>query len=337
MYWLKAPLTVAGKTYPAGTIYIPAKPTTQAAAREAGGGDRPELRRDRRQAGAARRSSCKPVRIGLWDRYGGSMDSGWIRWMFEQAFPTTFEVVYAPALDAGNLNAKYDVIIFPDGGIPAAGPGGGGRGGGGRRLRRRRSGRRPGRVRGHRSGNVTAATTIPKLREFVENGGTIIAIGSSTSIAYHFGLPVGERPGRAAAGRDRAATGLARSSTCRARSCRSRWTTRTRWPTAWARTVDVFYDNSPTFRLEAGRRAEGRAAGGLVRQRDAAQQRLGLGPGVPGGRRRGVRGSGRQGQGLPVRTGDHLPRPSRTGRSSSSSTGSTTGRRRTVNLGAVKR
>ena len=33
----------------------------------------------------------KPVRIGLWDQYGGSMPSGWTRWIFEQCeFP--FEV-----------------------------------------------------------------------------------------------------------------------------------------------------------------------------------------------------------------------------------------------------
>ena len=55
------------------------------------------------------------------------MPSGWIRYMFEQRFPTPFELVYAPDLDAGNLIGKFDVIILPDG----AGIGGGGGGGGG--------------------------------------------------------------------------------------------------------------------------------------------------------------------------------------------------------------
>ena len=56
----------------------------------------------------------KPVRIGLWDQYGGSMPSGWTRWLFEQyEFP--FEVVFPQTLDAGNLNAKYDVLVFVDG------------------------------------------------------------------------------------------------------------------------------------------------------------------------------------------------------------------------------
>src|SRR6201999_4324232 len=74
----------------------------------------------------------RPVRVGLWDRYGGSQDSRHIRWMFEQAFPTPYQLVYPPALDAGGLNQKFDVLIFPEGGIPGGGRGGRGGGGGGR-------------------------------------------------------------------------------------------------------------------------------------------------------------------------------------------------------------
>ena len=64
------------------------------------------------------------------------MPSGWTRWILEQ-FEFPFTRVYAPELDAGNLNAKYDVLIFVDGAIPAvrSGGGGGGRGGRGRRRR----------------------------------------------------------------------------------------------------------------------------------------------------------------------------------------------------------
>ena len=42
------------------------------------------------------------ARIGLVDEYGGSIPSGWIRWLLEQyEFP--FEVVFPPMLDAGSL------------------------------------------------------------------------------------------------------------------------------------------------------------------------------------------------------------------------------------------
>src|SRR4029434_10268525 len=60
----------------------------------------------------------RPVRIGLWDVYGGSMPSGWTRWLLEQ-FEFPFEVVFAKTLDARHLASRYDVLIFVDGAIPS--------------------------------------------------------------------------------------------------------------------------------------------------------------------------------------------------------------------------
>ena len=119
----------------------------------------------------------RPVRIGLWDRYGGSVESGWIRWLLERyEFP--FEIVYPQTLDAGNLNAKFEVLIFPTDAIPA-------------RDRTASAGPEnvPAEYRAH-LGSVTVGRTVPALKTFVEQGGTLIAIGSSTSVAGHFGLPV---------------------------------------------------------------------------------------------------------------------------------------------------
>jgi hypothetical protein len=215
VYWLKNPITANNKTYPAGTIYIPAKPSTapllEKLAKEIG------LNFD---AVAAKPQGdalkLRPVRVGLWDRYGGSQDSGHIRWMFEQAFPTPYQLVYAPTLDAGNLNSKYDVLIFSSDALPGGEGGGrGGRGGGGGRVgvapaaggapvagaggRGGRGGRGGG--RGGQAGDVpdeykneigtvTAATTGPQLRRFVEDGGTLLAIGGSTGFDHYFGLPL---------------------------------------------------------------------------------------------------------------------------------------------------
>jgi hypothetical protein len=39
-------------------------------------------------------------------------------------------------------------------------------------------------------GRVTAAQTLPKLKQFLEEGGTILAIGSSTSLIDHLKLPL---------------------------------------------------------------------------------------------------------------------------------------------------
>jgi hypothetical protein len=125
-----------------------------------------------------------PVRIGLWDRYGGSMPSGWTRWILEQyEFP--FEVVYAKTLDEGNLNSRFDVLIFVGGAVPA------------RDLKEGESGFQrpidpetiPAEYR-DRLGVLTVAKTVPALQEFLEAGGTVLTIGSSTALATHLRLPV---------------------------------------------------------------------------------------------------------------------------------------------------
>jgi hypothetical protein len=186
IYWLTAPLSANGKTFPTGTIYIPSKSSTaarlQKLATEAGLSFEAISAKPRGEA-----LKIRPVKVGLWDRYGGSMDSGWIRWLLEQAFPFPFEVVYSATLDAGNLRKKFDVLIFPSGAIP--------------QLRVDSNTRDF--LRGFsldtasipveyqkQLGSITADKTIPQLRRFVEEGGSLIAIGSSTDIAYHFGLPL---------------------------------------------------------------------------------------------------------------------------------------------------
>jgi hypothetical protein len=127
------------------------------------------------------------ARIGLWDQYGGSMDAGWTRWVLEQ-FEFPFERVFAQQLDAGGLNERFDVLIFVEGGIPALATGGraGGAGGGAGPA----AADVPDEYRAQ-LGPITAEKTMPRIREFIENGGTVITIGdASTNIAAHLGLPV---------------------------------------------------------------------------------------------------------------------------------------------------
>jgi hypothetical protein len=42
------------------------------------------------------------------------------------------------------------------------------------------------------TGRITAEHSIPQLRSFLEQGGSIVAIGSSTQLAYHLKLPVAD-------------------------------------------------------------------------------------------------------------------------------------------------
>jgi hypothetical protein len=128
-------------------------------------------------------------RIALWDQYGGSAESGWTRWILEQ-FEFPFARVYAPELDAGNLNAKYDVLILPQGAVPAAGGSGrGGRGGGGRGADQSDADI-PAEYKSQ-LGRITADTTVPQIKAFLDNGGTVIAIGTSAmNLAQQLKLPV---------------------------------------------------------------------------------------------------------------------------------------------------
>jgi zinc carboxypeptidase len=187
VYWLKSAVSANGKTYQAGTMFIPARATTLPIVKK--------LAADKgltfdavpaRPAGDALK--LKPVRIGLWDQYGGSMPSGWTRWLFEQ-FEFPFEVVYPGTLDAGNLNAKYDVLVFVDGGIPERDPSAGSGPAGGGFGAQPSAATIPTEFRGS-LGRVTVAKTVPEIRKFVENGGTVLTIGSSTVLGHHFGLPI---------------------------------------------------------------------------------------------------------------------------------------------------
>src|SRR5206468_235638 len=111
----------------------------------------------------------KPVRIGLYDQYGGLMPSGWTRWLFEQ-FEFPFEVVYPQTLDAGNLKSKFDVLVFTDGAFRRAGGTGRGAGRGGA------AGEPSNIPPEYRSwlGRVSEDKTIPQLKQFVESGGSIV-------------------------------------------------------------------------------------------------------------------------------------------------------------------
>ncbi|MFC4143206.1 M14 family metallopeptidase [Pedobacter mendelii] len=126
-------------------------------------------------------------RIALWDTYGGSMASGWVRWMMEQ-YHYNATVIYPQDIDAGDLKSKYDVIIFVGGAIPALpNAGATGRGGGG--FGASSSQDVPDEFK-KQTGRITAEKSIPQLKKFLEDGGKIVTIGSSTNLAYHLQLPV---------------------------------------------------------------------------------------------------------------------------------------------------
>jgi hypothetical protein len=223
-----------------GVIFITARPTTSAVLAKAAA----DLGLNftavtTRPAGATQRLT-KP-RIGLWDQYGGSMPSGWTRWLLEQ-YEFDFEVVFPPALDAGNLKSRFDVLIFPDGGIPEGAGGGGGFGGG-----QPNAADIPAEFRG-RLGRVTIDKTIPQLKRFAEEGGAIIAYGGSAVLGRHLGLPVSDHlVEMTSTGAERA---LPRDKYYIPGSILKVAVDNTS-PLAWGfeKQVDVMFDNSPVLHL----------------------------------------------------------------------------------------
>jgi hypothetical protein len=197
------------------------------------------------------------MRVALADQYGGSMPSGWTRFLFEQ-FEFPFEVVYPKAMNAANLASKYDVIVFPSGVGPAApaetsggrGAGsGGGRGGGGRGTPDVAEADVPAEYR-PTVGVYTVAETGPALKKFVEDGGTIIAVGRSASnLARLFDLPIGNH--LVERGTDGRFHQVPSEKFYVPGSVLSA-AVDTSIPVAQGVTnpVDVFYDNSPVFQLE---------------------------------------------------------------------------------------
>jgi hypothetical protein len=185
VYWVKSAFTAAGKKWPAGTHFIPAKASTL-----------PKLQKLATDVGLAFEAvpvkpagealMLRPLRIGLVDRYGGSMPSGWLRYELEK-FEFPFTVVFPPTLDQGNLVQKYDVLIVPNDLVPGGNAGSGGDAPPAAAAANAES--IPAEFR-DRVGTLTTARTVPQLKKFMEDGGTIVTIGNSTNLAMQLGLPV---------------------------------------------------------------------------------------------------------------------------------------------------
>jgi hypothetical protein len=218
VYWLKGEQSVGGGSIGTGALWVPAtavvRPLLERATRELG---IPVQALANAPTGEA--LHLRPVRIGLIDLSGGSMPSGWTRWLFER-YEMPFEVVYSATLSAGNWQSRFDVLVFPSGTF------------------------------GGRAGGKAEEAAIPQLRKFVELGGAVVAIGSSAlGAARALGLPVRDYL------TDLGADGLERTlpdDKFYIPGSLLRMSVDNTNPVAFgmANQVDVFFDDSPVFKLE---------------------------------------------------------------------------------------
>ncbi|GAA0298384.1 M14 family metallopeptidase [Sphingomonas oligophenolica] len=189
LFWLTAPVSVAGAPPEAGALWVPATARSSAIVR----GAAVELGLVAQAMDAAptgKMMAIQAPRVAMVDLYGGLLPTGWLRWILDQyEFPYT--IVFPQRLDKGQLKRDFDVLIVPDSAIPND-----------------RSGTDGGMFRGRFDikqpapasipaqyrpwlGDISPEKTLPALKAFTADGGTILGMGSSASgLIAGFSLPV---------------------------------------------------------------------------------------------------------------------------------------------------
>lgn len=164
---------------PAGSFYLPSagRNVLETASKEFGVSP---IAADKKPAAL---TPIEAGRVALFDHYGGSMPSGWVRWLLEQ-FDFGFQVVYPQDINKGNLNDRFDVILFIGGGLPSAD------GTDAALYNRIPSADLIPQQYQHLTGALTNAESVPLLKKFVENGGRIVSVGAASSLVSLFDLPV---------------------------------------------------------------------------------------------------------------------------------------------------
>ena len=269
VYWLKRD----------GTIWVPASSTARAVVEKSAAELGVPVDASR-PSPPVKFIKLKPRASALYDQYGGLAPSGWTRWLLEQ-FEFPFEVVYPQTLDAGDLKRKYDVLVLTDGA-----------------FRKGAGGSQPSPASipsEYRSwlGRITEEKTVPQLKQFVEAGGSLVTIGSSTGLAESLGLQVSNP-----------LAGLTREQFYVPGSL-MRAAVDTANPLAFGMEPEaiVFFDSSPVFRVEGDVHKVAWFAGPRN-----ARQWMGLGTGASGGIDGGGRSESRRRESGALGARGRLPR-----------------------------
>ncbi len=114
----------------------------------------------------------KPPKVALYQSYTASSDEGWTRWIFERYdFPYT--TIHDADIRAGELGKRFDVLVIPDMSRDAI-----------------VNGHKKGTIRPQYVGGITEGG-VRNIREFVEQGGTLVTLNSSSLFAIEeLDLPV---------------------------------------------------------------------------------------------------------------------------------------------------
>jgi hypothetical protein len=128
-------------------------------------------------------------RVAIYSTWGSTQNVGWVRYAFDQS-ETPYQLIFKEQVRAGNLRAKYDLIIVPSQGrtakdvvydIPVYG----------QALPYTKTARYKflgdyGSSADIRGGMGLAG--LEEMRKFVSEGGTLITLGESSAVPAEFGL-----------------------------------------------------------------------------------------------------------------------------------------------------
>ncbi len=111
-------------------------------------------------------------RVGLYEPWAGNIDEGWTKWILEQYhFP--FTMMHNDDVRAAHLRSKFDSIVIAE-----------------MATRQIVEGMMPGTVPGRYAGGI-GDDGVEALREFVNQGGTLVTLGNASQFAIdRFSLPV---------------------------------------------------------------------------------------------------------------------------------------------------
>jgi hypothetical protein len=173
---LRAAARIGAREWPAGTVFLDAAAGSAAAARIP-----PGLAMESVPSVPSSAEKLSAPRVGLYKPWAASMDEGWTRWVLEQ-YGFDPKSLDNKTIRAGNLREKFDVIVLPDVEKETIDKG------------------RPKREEGDMkyfaelppeyAGGLEKEGT-KALKEFVESGGTLVALASSSDyVIEEFNVPV---------------------------------------------------------------------------------------------------------------------------------------------------
>ena len=171
VYWSQAGFSNGGKQFGAGTMIIPATGAKQAQVKSIA----QSLSLPLAAAGGSLNLAAyklKPLRLALYNPWGGNMDEGWTKLMLER-FEFPYEEIRPADIRSGNFAGRFDVVVLADqqpdsilNGISAD------------------------RIQPEYAGGI-GQEGLDHLRKFVRDGGTIIALGNASVLFIKpWGLPL---------------------------------------------------------------------------------------------------------------------------------------------------